>query len=121
MLASDVVSLVESDGLNSLTTIYGISRLAAERTYVAAKRTLNNGYNIQVIPGADIGTVRPSLKPTEAPEEPQEPTLEDEAWALARRIKHESAGVAGASIADLRSKLAVCERNLGKGYPEWTH
>jgi hypothetical protein len=127
MLASDVIAICESNGIGELARMYQLSRRQAEGFAIQARRVLASGSNPVMVPGTDAGTVRASQRPQEPPEgqgegqasDDQAPSLEDNAAAMARRIKSESAGVAGASVANLRAQLAVCDRNIDKGYPEW--
>lgn len=114
MLASDVVALCDENGISELAQMFAMSTRQAEAKYVAAKRSLAAGFNPTMTLAA---SVRRSVSPQEPLEDDQAPTddLESEAQARAARIQRESHGVAGASIAQLRSRLAVLERNLGKG------
>jgi hypothetical protein len=129
MLASDVISLVDNGGLIELSKAFAISRRQAENLERRARRAMLSGANPLMAPGDESGSIRAAQRPQE-PTEPSEPIeqqdeaaeLEEQARSHARRIKSESAGVAGASVAQLRSRLAVLERNIRAGYgAEWDY
>jgi hypothetical protein len=126
MLASDVIAICDSsDGISELTKLFGITRRQAEAFEIQARRVRNAGHNPVMVPGSEVGTARARQRPTE----PAEPTTTDPADDLelaaadhARRIRSESHGVAGASIAQLHSRLAVLERNCRMGYAkDWDY
>lgn len=120
MLASDVVSLVESSGLQALSEAFAISRREAESLERRARRALNAGAN-PLMTSDQAGIVKPSQRPSEPLEDDQAlDDLEQAAQDQARRIKHESYGVAAASVANLRSRLAVLQRNIRVGYGQDT-
>jgi hypothetical protein len=122
LLASDIVQLVESDGLNTLAQMFACSRRSAEQAYIRAKRTLNAGYNVQVLPGTDVGTVRTPQVATEEPQEDTEPqSVEELAQVRARRINGQSYGQRSHDVGLLRGRISTLEKNVSRGYQEWTH
>jgi hypothetical protein len=121
VFASDIVKLVESDGLSTLAQMFACSRRQAEQTYIRAKRTLNAGYNVQVLPGSDVGTVRTTQRATEEPQEDTEPqSVEELAQVRARRINEQSYGQRSHDVGLLRGRIATLKKNVSQGYTDWS-
>jgi hypothetical protein len=126
MLASDVVNLVESNGIGALTTMYQISRRQAEQFEIQARRLLAYGSNPVIVPGDASGTVRTHQRtqaPSTALQDDQDPAeqLEQAAQAHVRRIRAESAGLQLDSIGKLRGRVKLLERNVAQGYRDWDY
>jgi hypothetical protein len=119
MLASDVVSLASTpDGLVELCRMYQLSRRQGEAFYVQAKRIVNQGSNPVMVPGADVATVRNFHRPPDEPI-PDPPSLEAQAQARARAILGQPRGQVEHDIGAMRARIALLERNVEKGFPEW--
>ena len=118
MLASDVVAIVnEPNGLTNLAQMFAISRRGAEQLATVARRAQQHGLNPVLSPGDSLGALsRPQVVQEPTEDDQALDDLEQAAQDQARRIKHESYGIAQASIANMRSRLAVLERNIRAGY-----
>jgi hypothetical protein len=131
MLASEVIAICDrsdSNGIGELARLLSLSRRQAEAFAVQARRAVAGGHDPIMVPGTVVGPRAALVSATASVDfEPDDQDqggddLEHQAHAQARRIKHESAGVAGASIANLRSRLATLERNVRAGYgAEWDY
>jgi hypothetical protein len=124
MLASDVVNLVDANGIGALTNMYQISRRQAEQFEIQARRLLAYGSNPVIVPGDAVGTARAHQRPQEPPtaaDQDQDPAeqLEQAAQAHARRVCAESAGLQLDSIGKLRGRVRLLERNVAAGYHDW--
>lgn len=120
MLASDVVTLCESNGVSELARMYGLSARQANAFLVQAQRLLNQGHNPVLTPGSDAATVRNYHKRTEEPE-PEALSLEEQAQARARKINEQSYGQRSHDIGQLRGRVSTLRKNCERGYREWEH
>jgi hypothetical protein len=124
MLASDIVNLVDENGIGALTNMYQISRRQAEQFVIQARRLLAYGSNPVIVPGDAVGTARAHQRPQEPPTaavEDQEPSIEDQAQGRARAIRRESPGLQLDSIGKLRGRVKLLERNVAQGYRDWDY
>jgi hypothetical protein len=129
MLASDIVQICnEPNGVLEVARMFQLSRRQAGAFEVAARRALASGSNPILAPGdgspllGPRGAQGPATGTVDGDDQDQGANdLETAARAQARRIKAESQGLRDHSVAQLRGRIRTLERNLEKGYGEWSY